>query len=155
MFDYQRMFHQGVRVPDIHAAMDELGAALGVTWAQLQERDMPIWTPERGVEVVPLKFVYSAEGPQHIELLQGTPGTFWDGRVHPGVHHVGVWADDVATETEALVAAGWTLVGAGLPPEQGYGTMTYLAPPSGLIVELVRASALPMFERWWAGGSLG
>lgn len=155
MFDYQRMFHQGVRVPDIHVAMDELGRALGVTWAQLQERDQPIWTPERGAEVVPLKFVYSCEGPQHIELLQGTPGTFWDGRERPGIHHVGVWADDVAAETDALIAAGWTLVGSGLPPDEGYGTMTYLQPPSGLIVELVRAAALPMFERWWAGGSLG
>lgn len=154
MFDYQRMYHQGVRVPDIGAAMSEMGAALGVTWAQLQEREQPIWTPDTGVQIVPLKFTYSCEGPQHIELLEGTPGTFWDGRVHPGAHHVGVWVDDVVAETEALVTAGWRLVGAGKPPDQGYGTYTYLAPPSGLIVELVHSAALPMFERWWAGGSL-
>jgi Glyoxalase/Bleomycin resistance protein/Dioxygenase superfamily len=147
MFDYQRMYHQGVRVPDIEVAMAEMGGALGVSWARLQERQQPIWTPGRGVEVVPLRFTYSCEGPQHIELLQGTPGTFWDGTQQPGAHHVGVWVDDVVAETEALVDPVH-------PPEEGYGMYTYLAPPSGLIVELVHSAALPMFERWWAGGDL-
>lgn len=155
MFDYQRMYHQGVRVPDIEVAMAEMGTALAVTWAQLQERQQPLWTPEAGDHVVPLRFTYSCEGPQHIELLEGAAGTFWDGRQQPGAHHVGVWVDDVAGETEALVRAGWTLVGAGRSPADGYGMYTYVAPPSGLIVELVHSAALPMFERWWAGGSLG
>ena len=154
MFDYGRLFHVGVRVPDIHAAMAEMGAALNVTWAALQEREQPIWTPDRGLQIVPLKFTYSCEGDQHVELLQGTPDTFWDGRQMPGAHHVGVWVDDVAAETQALIDAGWTLVGAGKRPEDGYGTYTYLAPPSGLIVELVWSAARPMFERWWAGGAL-
>ena len=154
MFDYQRMYHLGVRVPDIQVAMTEMGAALNVTWAQLQERQQPIWTPDRGEQIVPLLFTYSCEGPQHVELLQGTPDTFWDGRQQPGAHHVGVWVDDVAAETEALVAAGWALVGAGRKPSDGYGMYTYLAPPSGLIVELVNSAALPMFERWWAGGPM-
>ena len=33
MIDYQRIYHTGIRVPDLRAAMDELGPALGVTWA--------------------------------------------------------------------------------------------------------------------------
>ena len=34
MIDYQRLFHVGVRVPDLGAAMDEIGHSMGVTWAE-------------------------------------------------------------------------------------------------------------------------
>ena len=155
MIDYQRTYHLGVRVPDIEAAMAEMGEALNVTWCSLQEREQQVWTPAAGLTTIPLRFTYSAEGPQHVELLEGAPGTIWDGREQPGVHHVGVWVDDVAAETKALVAKGWTVVAAQNAPDRGYGAFTYVAPPSGLIVELVWTAIEPMFQRWFAGGSLG
>ena len=102
-----------------------------------------------------MKFTYSAEGPQHIELLEGAPGSIWDGRVNPGIHHVGVWSDDVKGETEALIAQGWTLAMAQASPDKGYGAFAYVQPPSGLIVELVWSAIKPMFDRWFAGGPLG
>jgi catechol 2,3-dioxygenase-like lactoylglutathione lyase family enzyme len=107
-----------------------------------------------GESVIPLRFTYSAQGPLHLELLEGAPGSIWDGRESPGLHHVGVWSDDVAADTEALLDAGWTLRLAQQSPETGYGIFTYLQPPSGLIVELVWSRVQPMFERWFAGGSL-
>ena len=155
MIDYQRTYHLGVRVPDIEAAMTEMGEALGLTWCSLQEREQQVWTPGTGLTTVPLRFTYSSEGPQHLELLQGAPGTIWDGREQPGVHHVGVWVDDVAAETRALVEKGWTVVAAQNTPDSGYGVFTYVAPPSGLIVELVLSAIEPMFQRWFAGGALG
>ena len=97
-------------------------ASMGVTWAE--SRDNPaqvIWTPTGGSQQVHLKYVYSAEGPQHIELLEGPAGSFWDGREQPGAHHVGIWVDDVRGETDALVAAGWELVGAHRDPADGEG----------------------------------
>lgn len=155
MIDYQRIFHTGIRVPDLDAAMVELGESLGVTWASaVTNPAQAVWTPADGAGTLPLRFVYSAEGPQHIELLEGPPGTIWDGREHPGVHHVGLWVDDVAAETERLAAAGWQVAAAGAPPEDGYGAYSYVVPPNGTIVELVTSAALPRFERWWAGGSL-
>jgi hypothetical protein len=62
---------------------------------------------------------------------------------------------DVAIETDALIATGWTLVGAHRDPaaDAGYGVFTYLQPPTGLIVELVDRAVLPHFEQWWAGGA--
>ena len=74
----------------------------------------------------------------------------WDGTAQPGLHHVGLWSDDVAAETERLVAAGWTLRLAQRDPAEGYGVFTYVQPPSGLLVELV--STVELFERWFAGG---
>ena len=153
--DYARSYHQGIRVPDLDAAMVELGSALGVTWCEPQQREQAVWLPGQGATTIPLRFTYSAEGPQHLELLEGAPGSIWDGRVQPGLHHVGLWSDDVAGETQALVDAGWSLLMAQQPPENGYGAFTYVQPPSGLIVELVWSAVKPMFDRWFAGGPLG
>jgi lactoylglutathione lyase len=154
--DYQAtLFHVGIRVPDLEAAMAELGAGLGLTWAAVVERDQPVWTPAGGADVVPLRFTYSCAGPQHVELLQGGPGSIWDGRDATGIHHHGVWVDDVAAETERLIAAGWTLELAQKAPEEGYGSMTYVRSPSGFLLEPVTVGARPRFERWWAGETLG
>ncbi len=153
--DYSRCYHQGVRVPDLDAAMDELGAALGITWCSPQTREQAVWLPDEGATTLPLRFTYSAEGPQHVELLEGPPGSIWDGREQPGLHHVGLWSDDVRGETDALLAAGWTLRLAQQAPEAGYGAFTYVQPPSGLLVELVWSAIKPMFDRWFAGGPLG
>jgi catechol 2,3-dioxygenase-like lactoylglutathione lyase family enzyme len=150
-----RLFHVGVRVPDLEAAMASLGPALGLTWAAVVEREQPVWTPQDGAGSTPLRFTYSCEGPQHVELLQGAAGSVWDGDDRPGVHHMGIWVEDVARETERLIARGWTLELAQRSPEEGYGSMTYVrSPDGGFLLEPVTAAARPRFETWWAGGSL-
>lgn len=156
VIDYQRLYHTGIRVPDLRAAMEELGPALGVTWATpMHSPSQAAWTPEHGQEELELHFTYSCEGPQHVELLQGPPGSVWDGSVQPGVHHVGLWCDDVAAETQRLVDLGWRLELAARSPEEGFGTYTYVRPPgSAMLVELVWSGALARFEQWWAGGTL-
>jgi lactoylglutathione lyase len=152
--DYTRCYHQGVRVPDLDAAMAELGAALALDWCEPQERDQTLWLPEVGSTTVKLRFTYSSAGPQHVELLQGELGSVWDGTEQPGIHHVGLWSDVVAAQTTSLVDAGWTLRLAQRAPADGYGVFTYVQPPSGLLVELVSTAVKPMFERWFAGGPL-
>ena len=156
MIDYQRIFHLGVRVNDLDSAMSEMAGGLGARWAAVQHNPAQhVWTPEDGLREVPLTFVYSCEGPQHIELLQAPSGTVWHAGDAPGAHHVGVWVDDVAAETRACLDAGWTLAAAGAAPDDGFGVFTYLVPPSGLIIELVLSAAQSRFEQWWADGSLG
>lgn len=153
MFNLQEIFHIGIRVPDIYQAMEEMGESLNLTWAEVVETPgQSIWTPEGGQQKVPLKFVYSCEGPQHLELLEGAEGSFWDGREDSGVHHLGIWVDDVKAETDRLIALGWGLLGSAKSPEEGYASMAYLAPPSGTIVELVTSANKPRFDRWYAGG---
>jgi hypothetical protein len=155
MVDFSRCYHHGVRVPNLEAAMAEIGAGTGVTWCEQQVREQAAWLPGIGDTTVPLRFTYSAQGPLHIELLEGAPGSIWDGRENPGLHHVGVWSDDVAGDTQAMVDQGWTVLMGQRGPEHGYGAFTYVQPPSGLIVELVMSAIQPMFERWFAGGPLG
>ena len=154
MLNLQDIFHVGIRVPDIYRAMEELGESLGLTWTEVVENPgQRLWTPEGGQQEVPLKFVYSCEGPQHLELLEGEKGSFWDGSEDSGVHHVGVWVDDVQSETDHLISLGWNLLGSARPPEEGYASMAYLSPPSGTIVELVTSANKARFDRWYAGGS--
>ena len=152
MIDFQELFHVGIRVPDLAAAMEELGASLGVTWSESRENpEQTLWTPELGLQHLHLKYTYSAEGPQHVELLEGPAGSFWDGRTDSGIHHVGIWVDAVAEETDRRVKAGWRIVGSQRDPGdgKGYGVFSYVQPPSGLIVELVDRAVLPHFEQWW------
>jgi catechol 2,3-dioxygenase-like lactoylglutathione lyase family enzyme len=149
VIDYQRLFHTGVRVTDLAQAMAELGPALSVTWAEPRHGEQRLWTPDGGQQSVSLSFTYSIEGPQHVELLQGAPGSIWSAAGAPGVHHVGVWVDDLLTETRSLLAAGWDLVGAHSAPNEGFGMYIYLAPPSGLLVELVDAAVESHFQAWW------
>ena len=154
MLNFQDIFHVGIRVPDIYQAMEELGNSLGLTWTEVVETSgQRLWTPESGQQEVPLKFVYSCEGPQHLELLEGEKGSFWDGTEDSGVHHVGVWVDDVQSEADRLISLGWGLLGSAMPPEEGYASMAYLSPPSGTIVELVTSANKARFDRWYAGGS--
>ena len=154
MIDFKEIFHIGIRVPNIEAAMEEMGESLNVTWAELVENpSQGLWTPDDGQQDIPLKFVYSSEGDQHLELLEGQSGSFWDGNENPGVHHFGVWVDDVKAETERLLGLDWELLGAAKSPAEGFGNMTYLAPSNRTILELVASINKPRFERWWGGES--
>ena len=97
MIDYQDLFHVGIRVPDLDIAMDELGASLGVTWSETRENPtQSLWTPTDGLQEIHLRYTYSAEGPQHIELLQGNPGSFWTATITPGRT---TWASGSTTST--------------------------------------------------------
>jgi catechol 2,3-dioxygenase-like lactoylglutathione lyase family enzyme len=150
MIDYQRFFHTGVRVTELDEAMAELGPALGVTWAEPRQGEQPLWTPDGGQQTAGLRFTYSVEGPHHVELLEGAPGSVWAAGEGPGVHHSGVWVDDLPAEARSLVAAGWDVVAAQAAPSEGFGVFAYLAPPSGLLVELVDAAIEPHFQAWWS-----
>lgn len=152
MIDYQRIYHVGIRVRDLEAAMAEMGSNLGVTWASAKHNPaQDIWTEADGQHTLDLRYVYSAEGPQHIELLQGPAGSLWHGGIDPGVHHLGLWCSDVGAATRECAESGWTVAAANTSPSDGYGRWSYVVPPSGTIVELVDESLLPGFEAWWAG----
>lgn len=156
-FDYQSIFHVGVRVIDLDRAMASIGAGLGLTWARPVERDQQWWSPEGGSATARLRFTYSSAGPQHVELLNGSAGSVWDptDAAGPGIHHTGVWVDDVAATTEQLMSSGWTLVAANTAPEEGYGLFSYVRSPEGLLVEPVSAAVRDEMENWFASNTSG
>jgi lactoylglutathione lyase len=128
--------HVGVAVTDLEAAMREVGAARGLTWARVQDLTL---------EGHRIRFTYSIEGPPHVELLQGEPGGPWGVGAGPHMHHVGLFTSDLEADRARLEAAGLTVDLAG----RGF---TYHSGPAGLRIELVDERARPAFERWLAGG---
>ncbi len=149
-----QLFHIGMRVTDLAAAMDEISASSGVSWASVRDWPMDVWLPGRGQVSMDITLTFSTVGPVRLELIQGSPGTPLDASEVPGVHHLGYWVDDPGAETERLLAQGWTLEMAANAPEDGYGRFTYVRSPAGLLVEPVAASSRERFEAWWAGGEL-
>ena len=137
-----QLFHVGLRVHDLAAAMDEIGAAWGVTWCAVRDWPMEI------------ALTFSTAGPVRLELIQGSPDTPLDPAQGTGPHHLGYWVDDPGAETERLLADGWELVMSAAAPESGYGRFTYVRSPEGLLVEPVALANRERFEAWWAGGTL-
>jgi hypothetical protein len=146
--DYQRIFQVCMLVPDIDEAMKAVGAAAGLTWAApWVYDDLKYWTP-RGVLNTPrARITYSHEGPQHVELIQPSPGGFFDLAKRHGLHHVGMWSGDVRGETTALVAAGWTVEAAAVSPGEGYGRVSFVRPPQGgMLLEIVSTEIQPLMR---------
>src|SRR5258708_35078705 len=83
--------HIGIVVEDLDTAISTFSHVVG-RFRKLP-RDpagVPIQTAE-GTSVVDLRAAYSIAGPPFIELIQGVPGTLWDRRDRPYVHHIGYW----------------------------------------------------------------
>ncbi|HEY8339518.1 MAG TPA: VOC family protein [Egibacteraceae bacterium] len=146
---FGNVFHTGYVVDDIEAAMAELGDALSLRWARLQQREMRLRTPE-GPLTVELRYTYSAgDRPPHVELLERVPGTLWERSTGPGqLHHLGLWSEDLAEESAALARRGAPLQVTFDDPDGGVHGFAYHRMPSGALVELVDAGARPAMERW-------
>lgn len=125
-------FHVGLVVKNLEAAMKEMSDALGITWREPHDSTYGEWN---------IKVVYSIEGPPFVELVQGEDGGPWDTARGSHIDHIGVWSEDMAQESERMVAAGLPIhfdpatVGRG-------GTFCYhKALASGATIELVSTSA--------------
>ena len=156
--EWGEIFHLGIRVDDLGVAQKELTESMGISWTTpLAVPRMPGWYPGEGYKEHELTISFSVEGPVHIELLVGSPGSYWDTAVGgAGVHHIGVWVEDIAKANDQLVEEGWTVELSGLPPEEGYGGFTYIRSPAGILFEpeTCATGAKARFDRWYAGGNL-
>jgi len=74
--------------------------------------------------------VFSLGGPFAVEVRQAIPGTPLDMPQAGGLHHIGYWVDDLATEAERLHALGYpSHATAGASPLLNRG-------PAGTLIEL-------------------
>ena len=155
--DWGEVFHVGIRVADLEVAQRELTDSIGLRWTTPAHIPMKAWVPGEGFKESELTISFSVEGPVHIELLYGSPGSYWDtSNGGPGLHHIGVWVDDVTQVNADLVSQGFTVELAGDSPEKGYGAFTYVRSPGGVLFEPESGlhGSKERFERWYAGGNL-
>ncbi len=144
-------FHIGMAVEDIDQCCKQIGEDLNLDWLPIKSFDpLPFWTPEEGLREISVKATYSRQGPQRIEIVQGT-SIFYDPNRLPDSRHVGIWVDDLIEEATRLINKGWIVLAAGDEPSAGYGTIAYLSPPfPGLMVELVSKQLEPMMNEWFS-----
>lgn len=138
--------HVALVVPDLEDAMRNYSTTLGSTWTEPWTGEIPILAAG-SVAAPTVTFTYSRQGPPHLELIQAVPGTVW--QPGAGIHHVGMWVDDVTNAAASVAQHGFVIEAAAAD-----SSWTYVRSADGLRLELVNRSSRPAFDRWLRGGRL-
>jgi len=136
------LFHAGVVVEDIHAAIAAYSAT-GATFTEVRDITLDVvLAGERRTEH--MLATYTKQGPVHVELIQELEGDIW-GPGAMNLNHVGYWVEDVEIAAKELERAGFKLrlLNATSPPRIGY-----LSGPGNVWVELVGPAVRSSLEQW-------
>jgi catechol 2,3-dioxygenase-like lactoylglutathione lyase family enzyme len=138
-----RLFHTGVVVDDLEAAMAAFTAAFGCRWDAINHYEIEIELPD-GLELHEWRSAYVLDGPHFIEFSEQIRGRFFTdaGPGIPRSNHLGVWVDDLDAEVARLRGLGFQLLmrapaGAGVQPLVAFMGV----PGGGMAVELVHVRA--------------
>jgi hypothetical protein len=154
--DFTPLYHVGFVVKDFDAAMAAWNEATGIrfgailtptlTWGSRGD-DGDLVTQE-----LETKYVYSINGPPYIELLQQRDGTPWE---HLGFNHIGMWSDDVASDSDRLSALGCPWACAILDPATlgKIGGCVHTVIDEARIELVSRAGTMPRLARYLGGAS--
>jgi Glyoxalase/Bleomycin resistance protein/Dioxygenase superfamily len=129
-------FQVGFVVPDIEDAMASMGAALGVSWCDVIDREL---------EDVTLRVTFARTAAPYLELIEALPGTLWAAPDGPAPHHIGYWCEDVQAESARYEAAG-------LPLRGDLGRIRYHGHADGKVLfELIETTVRDEFFARWQG----
>jgi hypothetical protein len=128
-------FHIGIATADLTSSMQKLGKALGVSWTTPSAGPGVLHTVEGKPQPRPTSCL-SQQGPVHIDLIQGEPGTIW-ATAEPRLHHFAYWTNDLVGDVARLAQEGWRLEMTN-PGEDGQPTVfAYLVRDDGFRLELI------------------
>lgn len=144
---YENLYHMGIVVPEMDAAMAELSEQIGLTWAP--PRVFPVNMREGGaIRSYGVKATYSREGPPYFELMEAVGETIWSAGYAGQLHHIGVYAEDTQREIARLEETGFTIEAQGQTPEGEPLGPTYLTNRLGLRIELASGAGREMVADW-------
>lgn len=144
-----RVFHVGFVVPDLDDARSTMTEILGVPVTEPMELPLgELYTPD-GQRDVALRFAYSTR-PVNVELIESVGGSVWDFEDPDRGHHLGLWTDDVAAESDRLTALGMPAAWWGTDLSSGRQMFSYHRTPFGFYVELVDTIAQSFYPAWFA-----
>ena len=142
------LYHIGLTVPDVRAAMEQYSSAFGFTWARIHER-----TPEVIVDGerrrAEIAVTYSVQGPPYLELVEERRGSIW-GAEGFALTHVGFWAEDLSAGKRALDESGLVARVHDAGPDGRPVRFSYHPFGGGLWIELVHTSFKPQLADWIA-----
>jgi len=137
------LYHTGIVVPDLDAAMARLSALAGYRWIKPLSYTLPIRTVTGSHELTST-IVYSVQSP-HVELLQEVPGTPWTAAPGNAVHHLGYFTDDLAGAARELERNGFTFEMTGDVPGSELAMFAYYLDSAGTRIEIVDRALFPDF----------
>jgi catechol 2,3-dioxygenase-like lactoylglutathione lyase family enzyme len=138
------MYHVGVVVPDVRAAMDRYSDALGFTWSAVGDSTFDVLVDGRRQEAR-IAATYSLEGPPYLELVEERSGGVWAAEAL-GLQHVGFWVDDLEGTIARFDGAGMPGRVRHLPAEGKPALFSYHDGGAGLWWELVSTAFRPRLE---------
>ena len=126
----QSIWHIGIAVPGLKKGQKELSEVFGLAWRPARVRKLTLADAAGRPYEIECHVAFSLGGPFAIEVWQAIPGTPLDMPEVGGVHHIGYWVDDLATEANRLEALGYpSYATAGTTPLLNRG-------PAGTLIEL-------------------
>ncbi|OBH02593.1 bleomycin resistance protein [Mycobacterium sp. E2699] len=137
------LYHTGIVVPDLDAAMARLTALAGYRWIKPMTYTLPFRTAS-GVHELTSTVVYSLQSP-HVELVQEVPGSPWTAAPGNAVHHLGYFSDNLAESAQALEANGFTLEMTAEVPGSDLALFAYYTDAFGARIEIVDRGLFPDF----------
>jgi hypothetical protein len=146
-------FHFGIVTDDLGVSMRHLSQSLGFTWTEPSSGGMLFHDVDGRPQPQPLSCI-SREGPIHLDLIQGAPGSIWAAQ-GPRLHHFAYWTDDLVGDIDRLAADGWRLE-LTKPDVTGSPTQfAYLVRADGFRVELIDVAGKEAYAQRLADDPLG
>ena len=139
------VYHFGLVVPDLAAAVEQYSGALGFRFAKVREIPLPVLVDgkPRSVEMLD---TYSVDGPPYVELIEERSGSTWAADAF-GMNHMGFWAKDMDVAMARLEAHGMPgrVRDTSTPPR-----VSYHQAGTGVWIELVDHSVRDSLDAWLA-----
>jgi hypothetical protein len=137
------LYHTGIVVPDLDAAMDRLSALAGYKWITPLTYTLPFRTVN-GTRELTSKVVYSLQAP-HVELLQEVPDSPWTAAPGNSVHHLGYFTDNLSDTARMLEDNGLTFEMTADVPGSDLALFAYYIDAFGTRIEIVDRALFPDF----------
>lgn len=135
-------YHVGICVADLDGEWMAVGERLGIDLAPPVEGACPLRTADGIMSLVTMRSAWSRGGYPALEVTQAVPGTIWT--AGHGIHHFGVWADDLDALSGRLDAGGAQRELEG--DVDGEVQFRYYLLPGGARVELVSTAMKPYMD---------
>lgn len=137
------LYHTGIIVSDLDAAMARLSALGGYRWTNPMSYTLPFRTTDGTAELTST-FVYSLQAP-HLELIQEVPDSPWKSAPGNAVHHLGYFVDDLAESARVLEGNGFAFEATADTAPPGLALFAYFVDASGTRIEIVDRALFPDF----------
>ena len=142
------LYHTGYVVEDVDETVERL-SRLGITrWTPAKQHSLAIVVHGERSRAR-FRYVYSADGPHHLELIQPLGAGYLQATGPMTFHHLGLWVDDLEEAVRTSPDWGLTLECEYLD-ETDRTKVTYHVDGGGMRYEMVPASHRPVMEERWA-----